>query len=630
VAQEYQFGDFILDQGRYRLQRGERVVRLEKRPMELLILLIERRGQLVSREEIAERLWGKDVFLDADHSINTAIRKIRQALRDDPEKPLFVETVVGKGYYFAAPVSCSNSNRDPQVHPIQSAPLIDSLSADPSTEKRSTSRRLWMLLAATALLALLASAVVFHRGRRVYRTDQVGIKSIAVLPLKNLSGDPSQEYLADGMTEELIGRLARIHDLRVISRTSVMRFKDALLSVPEIAKTLNVDAIVEGSVVREGNRIRVHAQLLRGASDEHLWAQEYDRDLRDVLALQSDVAQDVADKVEVAVTGKERARLIAARPVSPEVYESYLKGRRLVDGNSKADIEGSIAYFEEASRRDPTFAPAYVGLAEAYDRLGYIFVGVRPGDVHPKAMNAAEKAVQLDPELAEAHVMLADAYQFQWQWKDAEAEYKRALELKPSDADAHIGYASWLLCQGRVEEALAWSRSAAELEPLDSDATVSWILFNARHYDEAMREVRSVLAVHPDSAMAHWVLGFVLIAKAQYEEAISVLEKAVSMTNRSPGTIGLLATAYAHAGRGSEALRLLEELTRRRQSGYVPAAAFIFPYLALSDYDQAFSWCEQAYEEQSNVLQLVKVLPLFDPVRGDPRFIDLQRRVGLN
>ena len=628
MAQEYQFGDFILDQGRYRLLRGERVVRLEKRPMELLILLIERRGQLVSREEIAERLWGKDVFLDADHSINTAIRKIRQALRDDPEKPLFVETVVGKGYCFAAPVSCSNGNRDPQVHPIQSAPLIDSSSADRSTEKRSTSRRL--LLAATALLALLAIAVVFNRGRRVYRTDQVGIKSIAVLPLKNLSGDPSQEYLADGMTEELIGRLARIHDLRVISRTSVMRFKDALLSVPEIAKTLNVDAIVEGSVVREGNRIRVHAQLLRGASDEHLWAQEYDRDLRDVLALQSDVAQDVADKVEVAVTGKERARLIAARPVSPEVYESYLKGSRLVDGNSKADIEGSITYFEEASRRDPTFAPAYVGMAEAYDRLGYVFVGVPPGDVRPKAMNAAAKAIQLDPELAEAHVMLADAYQLQWQWKEAEAEYKRALELKPSDADAHIGYASWLLCQGRVEEALAWSRSAGELEPLDSDATVSWILFNARHYDEAMREVRSVLAVHPDSAMAHWVLGFVLIGKPQYEEAISVLEKAVSMTNRSPGTIGLLATAYAHAGRGSEALRLLEELTRRRQSGYVPAAAFIFPYLALADYDQAFSWCEQAYKEQSNVLQFVKLLPLFDPVRGDPRFIDLQRRVGLN
>jgi len=217
-----------------------------------------------------------------------------------------------------------------------------------------------------------------------------------------------------------------------------------------------------------------------------------------------------------------------------------------------------------------------------------------------------------------------------WQWREAEAEYRRALELSPNDADAHAGYASWLLCQGRIDEAVAWSRSGGELQPLDPDASVSWTLFNARRYDEAIPEVRSVLAVHPDSAMAHWVLGFALIGNGQSEDAIPVLEKTVSMTDRSPGAVGLLATTYARAGHRSEAVRLLEELKLRRQKGYIPAGAFICPYLALGDYDEAFVWFERAYLEQSNILQFLKVHPFFDPVRNDPRFVDLVRRVGLH
>ena len=233
---------------------------------------------------------------------------------------------------------------------------------------------------------------------------------------------------------------------------------------------------------------------------------------------------------------------------------------QLVDGNSKAEIEESITYFEGAAKKDPTFAQAYVGLAEAYDRLGYTFVGVPPGEVRPKVVSAAQKAIALDPKLAEAHVMLADVYQVRWQWREAEAEYQRALELSPNDADAHAGYASWLLCQGRIDEAVAWARSGGELQPLDPDASVSWTLFNARRYNEAIPEVRSVLAVHPDSAMAHWVLGFALIGNGQSEDAIPVLEKTVSMTDRSPGAVGLLATAYAGAGRRTEALRLLARI----------------------------------------------------------------------
>jgi TolB-like protein/Tfp pilus assembly protein PilF len=491
--------------------------------------------------------------------------------------------------------------------------------------------RRWLVLCGIAVLALLA-ATYFSSRSRVGGATQPKIKSLAVLPLKNLSGDPAQEYFADGMTEEVIGRLSTIHDLRVISRTSAMHFKNTQLSVPEIAKTLGVDAIVEGSVMREGSRIRVHAQLIRGPTDEHFWSETYDRELRDALALESEVAQSIARRVAVTVTGEEGARLVAARDVSPEVYESYLKGQfQFTKSNSRADIEESIAYFEEAIRRDPAFAPAYVGLAVAYERLGRIFIGAPPDEVRPKMISAVRKALELGPQLSDPHALLADVYQKQWQWADAEAEYKQALELNPNDAAAHLGLSEWLMCQGRTEEALAWAQRARELDPLGaSGVRIAWILVHARRYDEAVRELRSALAVHPDDALALWGLGFVLIAKGQSEEAILVLEKTVSIMGRSPGSLGLLATAYAHAGRRTQALRLLGELKRRRQTTYVPAGAFIDPCLALGDYDQAFAWFERAYQEQSNILQLLKVDPFFDPVRADPRFADLVRRVGLD
>lgn len=599
--------------------------------MELLILLVQRRGELVTREEIAERLWGKGVFLDVEHGINTAICKVRLALRDDPEKPYFLETIVGKGYRFAAPVTCRSGDSEPPANPIPSPSQIDSIQAILPTGKRGVSLRLRVLVGAATVLALLALVLVLHRGGGTKGATQPGIKSLAVLPLKNLSGDPSQEYLADGMTEALIGRLSGIHDLRVISRTSVMRFKNPQLSVPQIAKMLNVDAIVEGSVTREGNRVRVTAQLIRGATDEHFWSETYDRQLRDALALQSDLAQAIADKVEATVTGKEHERLTAARSVAPEVYESYLKGRFAYNkSNTRAGFEESVGYFEDAIKRDPTFAPAYVGLASAYTDLGTVFIGVQPEETRPKVLSAARKALELDPDLAEAHVLLAEVQQDQWQWADAEAEYRRALDLNPNDAEAHAGLALWLLCQGRTDEAVSWARRGRELDPLAVSGTkIAWILFQSRRYDEAIHELHSVLAVEPDQAESLWYLGFVLVAKNQSEDAIPVLEKAASVSNRSPGVIGVLIRAYAHAGRRGDALRLLAELKRRRKAGYVPAGAFVNAYLGLGENDQAFAWLEQAYKERSNILQFLKVHPYFDPLRNDPRFADLLRSAGL-
>jgi TolB-like protein/Flp pilus assembly protein TadD len=502
----------------------------------------------------------------------------------------------------------------------------------PEPARASKPLALWLLAGSAAVLVVATIAFVLYRSGSAKEKGQPAITSLAVLPLKNLSGNPTQEYLADGMTEELIGRLAGIHNLRVISRTSVMHFKDTQLSVPEIAKTLGVDAVVEGSVMREGSRIRVHAQLIRAATDEHFWSEEYDRDLRDVLALQSDVAQAIARKVEVTVSGEEHTRLAAVRPVSPEVYENYLKGRSaLAKNNNRTNTEETIGYFNEAIRKDPTFAPSYVGLANAYSDLGTVFIGGVAKEERPKAMGAARKALELDPELVEAHVLLADMAQEQWRWAEAEAEYHRALELSPNNAQAYSAFAFWLVSQGRTEEAVRSSRRARELDPLAVPGTnLAWMLFYARRYDDAVQELRSVLAVRPDDAFALWILGFALIANHHPQEAVPVLEKGVSTSNRSPAIVGLLVHAYAQAGRRADALRLLEELKRRKQTGYVPAAAFVKAYLGLGEYDQAFFWLEEAYKEQSNLLQFLKVHPIFDPVRDDPRFKDLVRRVGLN
>ena len=635
----YQFGDFRLDCGRFELTRMGHSLSLERKPLELLILLAERRGQLVTRTEIAERLWEPEVFVDTEHGINTAIRKIRQTLRDDPDEPSFVQTVMGKGYRFVAEVAVqgsadsesSRANTDGGLSGSQTA-VVESAPISPAgvLPQVSGNRWRWLAWAVPSLLLALAVAYVILKSRQTNATP-AKIQSLAVLPLKNLSGDPGQDYFADGMTEALIGRLSMIHGLRVVSRTSVMRFKDAPTSVPEIAKTLGVDAIVEGSVMREGSHVRVHTQLIRAATDEHFWSESYDREMGSVLALESDIAQSIAEKVEVTVTGEERQRLAAAHPVAPEVYESYLKGRFVTNHQGRVELEQSIGYFEDAIHRDPNFAPAYLGVAEAYDDLGtYLVGGAPPEETRPKAISFARKALALDPNLAEAHSILADLLQTEWQWSEAETEYKRALELDPNNASVYVNRAWWLSCQGRTDEAVTKIRQARALDPVAvSGDEVSRTLFWARRYDEAIRESRSALATQPNDSYGLLNLGMALVANDQAADAIPVLEKAVSLSKGSPFATGVLIRAYAHAGRRGDALRLLSELKQRRKAGYIPTAAFVDAYLGLGDNEQAFYWLEQAYIERSNMLQTLKIYPYFDPIRSDPRFVDLVHRVGL-
>jgi TolB-like protein/DNA-binding winged helix-turn-helix (wHTH) protein/tetratricopeptide (TPR) repeat protein len=655
----YRFLDFELSEGEFCLSRSGQRIALEPKALRVLMLLVRRAGHLVDKQELLECVWPNS-FVE-ENTLTRTIAILRRELGDSSRDSKIIETVPTRGYRFIAPVTpLEEENRTATPNSValtvptngQSiASEPDGLSQPPRLRlvdeqqdqtagkvpvaeivrgQRNWHARKWLLVGAVSLLGLVAVTTYILTRSRPADAKAPKIRSLAVLPLKNLSGDPAQEYFADGMTEELIGRLSMIRGLRVISRTSVMQFKDTHLSAPEIAHQLGVDALVEGSVIRDGQRIRVHAQLIRGSTDEHFWSESYDRELGDALTLESDVAQSIARKVEVTVTGEERARLVTARSVSPEVYESYLKGLA-AKGNSRAEVEKQIAWFDEAIRKDPTFAPSYVGLAGAYAYLGTVFVGAPPAETRPKVISAAQKALELDPELAGAHVELASIYMRQWKWAEAEAEYRRALDLNPNDAAAHDGLSDWLLCHGRKEEALAWARRARELDPLGTSGhTIAWTLLNTHRYDEAIREFRNVLAVRPDDRFPLVPLGWALICNHQAEEAIPVLEKAAAISDRSPGVIGTLVWAYAHTGRRPDALRLLGELKRRQQTGYVPAGAFVTAYVGIGNNDEAFAWFERAYKEQSNILIYLKVFPPYDSLRGDPRFQDLVRRVGLN
>jgi TolB-like protein/cytochrome c-type biogenesis protein CcmH/NrfG len=516
--------------------------------------------------------------------------------------------------------------------PIDEAPFAGPTAGPAADRNRIPFPPIRLALVSTLVLALGAASWLVLRPRAPATPGPARIRSLAVLPLRNLSGDPSQDYLADGLTEALIGSLSQIHNLRVVSHTSVLRFSNTQLSTPQLAKLLGVDALVEGSVIRDGSRIRVTAQLIRGATDEHFWSETYDREMRDALVMQSELAQAIADKVEVTVSGDERQRLAAVRPVAPEVYESYLHGDFLLNqGNTRAAMEQSVTDFEAAVRRDPDFAPAYLGLARAYANLGTVYIGESPAETRPKVIQNAQHALALDPGLVLAHVLLASSLQREWHWTEAETEYRRALGLNANNAAAHAAFASWLSCEGRADEAISEIRFARQLDPATvSGSDVASILFHSHRFDDAVREARSAAAVDPDDASALMTLGFALIADNQAAQAVPVLEKALALSKGSPAVTGVLIRAYAHAGRRADALRLLASLKRRRAAGYIPAGAFVNAYLGLDDREQAFYWLEQAFREKSTILQFVKTHPYFDPIRSDPRFVDLVHRVGLS
>jgi TolB-like protein/Flp pilus assembly protein TadD len=510
---------------------------------------------------------------------------------------------------------------------VQSAGTVELGEGAPAQPTRSRQHgSLWPLAAAAVALALGFGV------SRVLRPTQQGlqaIRSIVVLPLENLSGDESQEYFADGMTESVIGDLTSIRGLHVISRTSAMQFKGTHQSVPEIARKLSVDAVVEGSVIRAADHVRVHVQMIRGRTDEHVWSATYDRELRDVLTLETQIAYAIARQVQIAVSADDDGRT-ASRAVAADVYDNYLKGRFALNRNTRAGATESIGYFETALAADPSFAPAYSGIASAYTDLGLVLFGGPPREARPKAIEAARKALALDPKLVEAHVQLGDALQKDWQWKEAEAELRRAVELAPNSAMANAMFARYLICRGRFDEAIAAAEKARSLDPLAlRPEHLGWILFMSRRYKEAIRAIEDVLTTRPDDPTALWELGFARLFDGEPGPAVAALERAADITDRSAAVLGVLVHAYAAAGRTFDASRTLDELHHRQASEYVAAAAFVNAYGGLRDRDQTFFWLERGISERSTIVQYLGVHPGFDFIRSDPRFADLVRRVGL-
>jgi len=621
-ADQVRIGDaFLLDPGAYELRRRGRPLKLERIPMELLLLLVEERGQLVSRERIIERVWGKDVFLDTDNSINAAVRKVRRALKDDPDEPRFVQTVTGRGYRFIAPVT--DVRADSKQGRVVGDPPSD---PPPQRALRSTSRG-----ALTLTVLSLAAVAAFWLVRRA--SPQPGgpnLRSIVVLPLENLSGDPSQDYFVDGMTDALTTDLAKIGDLRVTSRMSAMRYKGTKKGAPEIARELNVDGIVEGSVVRSGERVRVIAQLIQAASDRHLWAETYERGLGDVLTLQAEIAQAIAEEVRGQLTPQQQARLRSHASVNPEAYDAYLRGLPYING--QAGFETAKGYFEESIRKDPGFAPAYVRLADTYVVLGQSR-RLTPDRSYGLARDALRKALELDGSVGEAHTTLAVLlWLHEWDWAAAKREFDQSVALAPNYAFAHSYRANFLAWGGQATEAAAEIARARELDPGQSFAACeSSDFFQLGDWARLVEVSRRAVVSDPNDWLERHFLGIGLEGLGKPAEAIAEYRKAAEMSNGDQDPVAGLAHALAVVGRRTEAEAILRDLQQHSEIVYVSPYMIAAIQAGLGHKDEALESLELAFRERTwDIAWEIRADPRIDSLRSDPRFQSLLRRVGLS
>jgi TolB-like protein/DNA-binding winged helix-turn-helix (wHTH) protein/Tfp pilus assembly protein PilF len=636
VLGRLRFGIFEADLGTGELRKRGVRIRLQEQPFQVLSVLLTRPGELVTRDELRGRLWTADTFVDFEHGLNKAINKIREALGDSAESPRFIETVPRRGYRFIADVAVVNLE---SVPPETHAPSTvgDPLTADdrepPEVIEQITAPkgRGWQRTLTMAGCGLALASVILVGWLLQSRGASPTIRSLAVLPLENLSGDPSQEYFADGMTDQLIATLGQISALRVISRTSVMGYKGARKPLPQIARELNVDAVIEGSIMRSGGRVRITAQLIEAAVDKHLWAQSYEGDVRDTLALQSRVARAIAEEIRVNVQPKEQAALKNVKAVNPDAYEAYLKGRYFWNKRTADGLKKAKDYFDEAVAKAPDYGPAYSGLADTYALLGDWQYGVIASrEALPAAKAAAIKAVELDNTLGEAHTSLGFVLSgFDWDWVSAEKEFRRAIELTPGYATAHHWYAWHLSLMRRHGEAIAEMRKARSLDPLSLiiNADLAEILLIAHFDAESAQPSRKTIDMDPDFALAHNQLAEAYLHKQRRDDAITEFRRAVQLSAGSPICTANLARAYASAGRNAEAAQLLTDLKTRSSPAYSNAAEIAMVYAALGENAQAMTWLERGYRERFNPGVLLR--PGFDSLRADPRFRDLVHRVGL-
>ena len=634
ACEKLRFAGFELDQQTHELLRNGRAVKLAPQALRLLEFFATRPGRLLTREEIRQEIWSETTFVDFERGINKSIRQIRDALNDDAERPRFVETLPRRGYRFIAKVEYpeDHSTAVPAVDSTQVAFMIAPVTEDggESSKEEAASRSgvvpeparsaWWWVMIAGAVIILIAigglarTALEWNHGVKP-------IQSLAVLPLENLSHDPEQEYFAEGMTDELITDLAKISALRVISRTSVMQYKGTKKPVPQIARELNVDAVVEGTVTREQGQVRITAQLIRAAPEKHLWAEIYERDPADVLKLQAEVARAIAQQIRIRVRSDEAARISAAAQVQPAAYEEYLRGRHhFWKNNDDSEMEQAIQHFNRAIQLQPDYAAAYGLLSLSWHlRLGNGWV--EPGQDGDAARRSALKALDLDPDGAEAHAALAGVHWFEdWDWPAADKEFRRAQELDPNSVEACGCYIEFLSTTGRFDEAIAMGERSARIDPFNAEvrALRAGALYAARRYQEAVSMAQRAVELDPQNSDAYWALTLAYEAMGKPEEALAAADRAF---RDAP----LLAWAYARMGRRSDALSVLGRVLKPPSD----PAGISQVHFALGNRDEGFKWLTRAFDERENFVSFVKFDPAFDDVRDDPRFRALVARLKL-
>lgn len=627
----YQFGEFRLHCGKFELSRKGRKLKLERKPLQLLVLLVTRHGQIVTRDEIAKCLWEQEVFVDVEHGINTAIRKVRQTLGDSPDLQKFVQTISGSGYRFIAtvtpvePEATEPAQIDVAIEPAavpEIAALPDIPVAPVTPMQTKPRRRLWLVsaLCASVLVAISLLTLGQHPLATFFGRDtQAAIRSIAVLPLKNLSGDPGQEYFADGMTDELITQLARIPSLRVVSRTSVFAQQDAHRSLPEIARQLGVDAIVEGSIVRSGDRIRITAQLIDGRTDRHLWAQSFEGPGRDVLSLQDSVAQQIAT----------HARLILAPPsphrrIDPDAHDAYLHGRYFFN---KQDFRHSLESYERAIALDPNYAAAYAGYASALDAASTFNIG-SPQQLMPKALAAAQRAIQLDPQNGEAYTELGSIQTiYGWDWAAAEQNLRRGISLNPNDSLAEFKYAIYLDAVDRPQDAVTHMRRALELDPVSFlvNRRMGATLYLARDYDGALAQLQQARVMEDQPGAIDNYASLIYEQKGEHDEAVQHDLAALHVQHPQIDSAALF-NLYKRRGwqaywRGRSRALLTTTVS--------PCTAYEVGVddLRVKEFHNAFNSFQRALDNRCLYMALIRVDPLFDSVRRDSRYTALLTRM---
>ncbi len=633
ASRRVQIGDFELDPAAYELRRLGRPVRLERIPMELLLLLVSRRGELVTRAEIIEKLWGSDVYIDTNTAINVAARKVRQALRDDPEKPRFVQTVPGKGYRFIATEDQLEAASSQELT-VSEAPVPATIAEVPSTHRSRS--RVWMAMAGLLAIAGLLLGLQFRR----HAATRPGKIMLVVLPFQNFSDDPRQNYFAEGMTEEMITQLGSLNPdrLGVIARATSMQYQNTHKNSGAIARELGVKYLVEGSVRHSGDRVRVTAQLIQASDQTHLWAGDFDRELSDVLQIQSDIANAIAAEIQITLSQQTRQRLSAGRRVNPEAYEAYLQALQARNQRTKESIERSIAEFNRAVTIDPHYALAYAALGHSY-ALAPIFAVLNPAEALTRARDASLRAIALDDTVADAHTILGFVKaHYDYDWPGAERAYLRALELNPSSPYAHLFYSnSYLSPLGRHDAAIAEMKKAIELDPLSLPCvsflgrTYIW----ARRYDEALEQFQRAETMNPSFVLNHERVAHLYAHLGKYEEAIDEDEKARLLSGENAERVIAKRNKIRRAlkARGPRGYwETLLEFSRDKEN---PPEAYVTPfgvaivYTCLGDKDKAFEWLNRAYSGRDLHLTEVAIEPALDPLRSDPRFAELLRRVGV-